>query len=112
VDGQLPADVSEQQQVYAEAAAQAIGSDPLGWLGRRFTRLARAYLQPHGTLFFPGESLKDLAVNWLQHDRTPAGLLRLTGGEQFWPKLAIYVFYYTSLLAGLAGLWLVRRRWR
>jgi len=110
--GQLPTNPGEQQSVYANAAAQAIGDDPLGWIARRFTRLAGAYLQPHGTTFFPGESLKDLTARWLGTDRTPGGLLRLSQGDQFWPKLAIYLFHYTSLLAGVVGLWLTRRNWR
>jgi 4-amino-4-deoxy-L-arabinose transferase-like glycosyltransferase len=111
-DGQLPSNVGQQQEIYADAAAQAIGADPVGWITRRFTRLAGALLQPHGTAFFPGESLKDSALTWLKQDRTPGGLLRLTQGEQFWPKLAIYLFYYISLLGGLLGLWITRRKWR
>lgn len=111
-DGQLPSNVGQQQEIYADAAAQAIGSDPIGWIGRRFTKLAGAFLQPHGTAFFPGQSLKDMALDWLKQDRTPAGLLWLTQGDQFWPKLAIYLFYYTSLLGGLVGLWITRHKWR
>lgn len=111
-DGQLPANVGEQQVLYEDAAAQAIGADPLGWLARRLTRLAGAYAQPHGTAFFPGESLKDLAQEWLAQDRTLVGLLRLTQGDHFWPKLALYLFHYTSLLGGLVGMWLTRHRWR
>jgi hypothetical protein len=111
-DGQLSTQVGEQQEVYTDAAAQAIGEDPLGWMARRFTKLAGAYLQPHGTTFFHGESLKSLALDWLQHDRTPAGLLRLTQGDEFWPKLWMYIFHYASLLAGIVGLWMTRRKWR
>lgn len=110
-DGQLSTQVGEQQAVYADAAAQAIGNDPLGWIERRFTKLAEAYLQPHGTIFFHGESLKNLAVNWIKQDRTPAGLLRLTQGDEFWPKLSIYIFHYVSLLAGIVGIWITRRKW-
>lgn len=111
-DGQFSTQVGEQQEVYAAAAAQAIGDDPPGWLARRFTKLADAYLQPHGTIFFHGESLKNLALEWLKHDRTPAGLVRLTQGDEFWPKLSMYVFHYTSLLAGIVGIWITRRKWR
>ncbi|MBZ0287306.1 MAG: hypothetical protein K8I30_06810 [Anaerolineae bacterium] len=111
-DGQFSTQVWEQQEMYTDAAAQAIGKDPLGWIARRFVKLAGAYLQPHGTMFFHGESLKNLALDWLRSDRTPAGLLRLTQGDEFWPKLSMYVFHYTSLLAGVVGLWMTRRQWR
>jgi hypothetical protein len=110
--GQLSTQVGEQQEVYADAAARAIGSDLPGWIARRFSKLAAAYLQPHGTTFFHGESLKSLALDWVKHDRTPAGLLRLTQADEFWPKLSMYLFHYTSLLAGIVGLWITRRKWR
>ncbi|MEO8609879.1 MAG: phospholipid carrier-dependent glycosyltransferase [Chloroflexota bacterium] len=110
--GQLSTQVGDQQEVYANAAAEAISSNLPGWLARRVTKLAGAYLQPHGTIFFHGESLKSLAVDWLKHDRTPAGLLRLTQGDEFWPKLSMYLFHYTSLLAGIVGIWITRRKWR
>jgi hypothetical protein len=112
VDGQLSAQVSQQQEIYTDAAAQAISKDPLGWIARRFTKLAEAYLQPHGTMFFHGESLKNLALAWFNNDRTPAGLIRLTQGDEFWPKLSMYIFHYAGLLAGIVGLWMTRRNWR
>ena len=109
--GQLPTDPREQQQIYSSAAAQAITSDIPAWIGHRLSELAGAFLQPHGTTFFHGESLKNLLADWWTNDRTVSGLLRLTNGEQFWPKLAIYLFYYIGVLAGLVGLWITRRNW-
>jgi hypothetical protein len=108
----VPGSIDQQREIYGEAAARNILSDVPGYLRRRVSDLADAYLQPHGTVYFGGESLKDMAANWLRNDRTPGGLLRLTQGDWFWPKLAIYVFHYSGLVFGLAGLWLVRRQWR
>jgi hypothetical protein len=99
-------------EAFSEAAAQAIGSDPVGWMRRRINELASAYLQPHGTVFFPGESLKTMAGDWLRSDRSVAGLLDLTRGDAFWPKLSIYLFHYAGLLFGMVGMWLCRRQWR
>ncbi len=108
----VPDQIADQQQIYREAAMQNITRDLPGYLARRVSDLADAYLQPHGTAYFGGESLKDLALGWLHTDRTPGGLLRLAQGEWFWPKLAIYLFHYAGLVLGLAGIWLTRRRWR
>lgn len=110
--GQLPSDPKDQQQLYQEAAAQSILGDIPGYLRRRAQDLTEAFLQPHGTVAFGGESLKALVGNWWTTDRTLGGLLRLTEGDQFWPKLVIYLFYYTGVIAGLVGLWLTRRNWR
>ena len=44
---------------YAAAAESAIAADPLGWIQRRVGELAGAYLQPHGTTYFSGESLRN-----------------------------------------------------
>lgn len=99
------------QEDYLQAAGEVIGSDVSGYIGRRFSRLAGAYLQPHGTTFFPGESLKSLTMNWWATDRTVSGLLRLTGAEAFWPKLSMYIFHFGGIVGGLVGLWLTRRRW-
>lgn len=105
-------DVQSRDATFQQSAAQAIGSDPLGWVRLRVGQLADAYFQPHGTAYFPGESLKDLAVHWLQTDRSLSGLLRLTQGDAFVPKLVIYVFHYAGLLLGLVGMVLSRRQWR
>jgi hypothetical protein len=106
----LNADV--RQDAFTQAAGEAISRNPLGWLRRRISELASAYLQPYGTAFFPGESLKQLAGDWLRQDRSLGGLLALTGGEAFWPKLSIYFFHYVGLCFGAAGMWICRRQWR
>lgn len=92
-----------------EAAQNIIASDPGGWLRRRVQNLGEAYLQPHGTIFFPGESLRDLAFKAL---RGETSLTALIEGDAFWSKLALYLFHYVGLLAGLVGMWRYRRRWR
>ncbi len=112
VEGALPSNPDAQEQLYGQAASSVIGRDVGGWLSRRVNELTSAYLMPHGTLFFPGESLRDLALDWLRDDRTPTGLLRLMQGEGFWPKLALYVLHYAALLLGLVGMWRTRRYWR
>ncbi len=108
----LPTDPGEQQQVYAESATNSILADIPGWLTSRVNQLSSAILQPHGTVFFPGESLKDMTSRWLTTDRSLDGLFRLMEGDNFWPKLSIYVFHSLGMLAGLVGIWLARRNWR
>jgi hypothetical protein len=100
-----------QQDRFVAGAAEIIGADPLGYVLRRVSRLAEAVLQPHGTLFFSGPSLRDVALDWLREDGSPAGLVALTQTEGFWPKLSLYLLQYAAYLAGLAGIWLTRRRW-
>ncbi|HVU09892.1 MAG TPA: phospholipid carrier-dependent glycosyltransferase [Phototrophicaceae bacterium] len=97
---------------YLQGAASMIGADPLGWVKHRVEELASAYLQPHGTTFFPGASLKEIAVKWLRQDRSLGGLIALTRGDAFWPKLALYVFHAGGLIFGLIGMWIYRRRWQ
>ncbi len=108
----LPSDPSQQQQIYADSATDTILSDIPGWLTSRMSQLSGAILQPHGTVFFPGDSLKDMTSRWLSSDRSLSGLVRLTQGDNFWPKLAIYLFHYIGILAGILGIWIGRRNWR
>lgn len=112
VVGALPGDPAEQQKLYESAAASIISSDPLGWVSHRSRELANAVLQPHGTIFYTGESLKDLTAAWWRDDRSVTGLVNLTQGDAFWPKLAIYIFHYVGLVTGLCGIWMTRRNWR
>ena len=112
VNGEFPTDPGDQQGLYASAASKSILGDPIGWLSRRANALASALLQLHGTLFFPGESLKDALTHWMQDDRSLDGLLRVSRGDGFWPKLVIYVLHFGGWLLGLAGMWLTRKQWR
>ncbi len=100
------------QEDYAQAAALSITADPVGWVQRRVSELAGAYLMPHATTAFSGESLRDLAVTWLQEDRSLEGLMRLTQGDYFWQKLSLYVFHYGVILLGVIGIIKTRRNWR
>ena len=99
------------QPDFAQAASDAITSDIPGYVRRRVGELAGAYLQPHGTLFFPGESLRELTANWLRDNRSISGLIALTQGNSFWQKLTLYVLHYTALTFGLISMWRTRRNW-
>lgn len=90
---------------------RAISGDPLGYAWRRVSELGGAYLQPHGTVLFPGASIKELARGWLADDRSLAGLIRVLRADWFAPKLALYLFHYATLTLGFVGIWLTRRRW-
>jgi 4-amino-4-deoxy-L-arabinose transferase-like glycosyltransferase len=101
-----------RQNQYLDAASTVISRDLPAYLQRRLSELARAYLQPHGTVLFPGESLRELAARWLNEDRTLPGLLAVLQGDAFGPKLIIYVFHYVGLVLGLLGMWTIRHQWR
>ncbi len=108
----LPAESNDQQEIYRDQAEVIISSDPLGYVTRRVRELASAYLLPHGTLLFSGESLRNLVQNWLRDDRSLSGLITVTQADAFWPKLLLYVFHFTGIFAGLIGMWLTRERWQ
>ncbi len=91
------------------AAGDVIGSNPLGWIKRRVGELAGAYLQPHGTTYFSGESLRKLLIAALHGDKSISEVVQ---GDNFVPKLILYLFHYAALIGGLIGIWLYRRRWR
>lgn len=101
-----------REELFQQATADIIRRDLPGYIRRRVSDLAGAYIQPHGTLLFGGESLRELVLNWLRDDRSPAGLLALAQAESFWPKLALYIVHFVALIGGLIGMWLARRRWR
>jgi 4-amino-4-deoxy-L-arabinose transferase-like glycosyltransferase len=97
---------------YLTAARNVISGDPVGYVSHRVKELVKAYTQPHGTVILGGESLKDLARGWIKEDRSPGGLLDLMRSDQFWPKLALYLFHFAGLLLGVAGMWITRVQWR
>jgi 4-amino-4-deoxy-L-arabinose transferase-like glycosyltransferase len=90
-----------------------IGDDPAGWASHRVAELAKAYLQPHGTVRLGSSvSLRDELATWARKDRSASGLIDLTQSEGFWPKLALYLFHFGGLLVGAAGMigsWRQRR---
>jgi len=122
LDQSLPTDVPDfvpaedefrlDDDVFIEGFSQNVTSDPAGYVQRRVTELADAYTQPYGTIFFHGASLKALASNWLQNDRSLGGLSRLVQAQSFWPKLSIWLLHGVGIVAGIAGMWLMRHRWR
>jgi 4-amino-4-deoxy-L-arabinose transferase-like glycosyltransferase len=110
-NGQVPSG-PRRDQVALQAVGGAIRANPVGFVLGRSRQLFEALLQPHNTVYFPGESLKTLTVNWLREDRTLAGLGRLVTGDSFWPKLLLFVAHYLALIFGAVGLALARRQWR
>lgn len=110
--GALPSESAARQATYLQGAQQRISADPAGHLRRRLTELGAALLQPFGAGYFEGPPLRLMAQDWWRDGGSPADLLRMTAAQNFWPRLLIYLLHFTGLLAGLAGLWLTRRRWR
>ncbi|MFZ4813368.1 MAG: ArnT family glycosyltransferase [Phototrophicaceae bacterium] len=111
--GATPANPANEG-AYLETASRVIGADLRGYLSLRARNLLSTVLQPHGTVAFPGDSLRVMAAQWLAEDLTAGGLTALTRTAGFWPKLAIYIWHFGGILFGAAGavilLW--RTRWR
>jgi 4-amino-4-deoxy-L-arabinose transferase-like glycosyltransferase len=105
-------EAESRQDVYVEGAQNVIGRDLFGYVQRRVGELVTAYIQPHAVTILSGESLRDLAIRWINQDRSLAGLLALVRGDHFLPKLLIYIWHYTVLLLGLLGIWQARKQWR
>lgn len=107
-------DTTQQQrnETLRKEIEDSIRHDPAGWIAHRVKNLGKAYLQPHNTVHFKGESIQRLASHWLRQDRSLGGLVDLTHTQSFWPKLLLYVFHYTGLLLGAAGMWIKRCQWR
>jgi 4-amino-4-deoxy-L-arabinose transferase-like glycosyltransferase len=111
--GVSPETTQEQRdETLRQEIEESIRSDPAGWFTHRVKNLGKAYLQPHNTVHFKGKSIQQLASNWLRKDRSLSGLIDLTHTQSFWPKLLLYIFHYSGLLLGAAGMWIRRRQWR
>jgi 4-amino-4-deoxy-L-arabinose transferase-like glycosyltransferase len=118
VDQHLAEDLPDEQgsgprtqSSFLVAAKRVIEADPVGYVKHRISELARAYLQPYGTGDFAGSGLKERLRTWFAHDPSLDGLADLVADRAFLPKLVIYVFYYSGLILGTAGIWLYRRKW-
>jgi 4-amino-4-deoxy-L-arabinose transferase-like glycosyltransferase len=75
-----------------------------GYISTRVKNFASAFLQPHNTVYFAGDSLKTIAGKWLREDRSIGGLIALTQSDKFWPKLLLYVFHFWALVFGIVGM--------
>lgn len=102
----------ERDEALRAGIRDSVFEDPAGWAAHRLQELAGAILQPHNTVYFQGESVRDAAAAWWRNDRSPGGLCDLTRLQSFWPKLSLYLFHYAGLLLGTTGLIALRRRWR
>jgi len=100
----------DNQSKFVQGAVSSITSDPVGYVRTRVQNLMEALLQPHNTVYYPGESLKSLAVEWWGQGHSLAGLSRIINGDAFWPKLVLYIFHYIALLGGLFGMIIGLRR--
>jgi hypothetical protein len=94
---------------YLRAALQVIAENPIRFAGLVARKLLRAYLQPAGTTFFAGPSLKEMLAAVLAGR---GSLAALVGDATFWPKLLIYIWHFGTLGLGLAAMWAGRSRWR
>jgi len=110
--GVTGAEGENPEQMMAQAAQSTIFGDLPGYIARRLSEWSGALLQPHGTEYFGGASLRALALDWWRNDRSPAGLGRVTQQDAFGDKLSLYVFHYAGLVLGLIGIVLARRQWR
>lgn len=116
VDQQLEISDTDDQQdrtnILKTEIKKNITNDPVGWFMDRFQGLAKAYIQPHNTVYYPGESIRDAVSHWLREDHSLAGLVDLTRIESFWPKLALYLFHFGGLALGVLGMLWSWRQWR
>ena len=97
----------EERLPYDQAAWALIREDPAGYLARRGQALLAAIIQPHGTLHYPGPSIRALLADWLRGEGD--GLLAITRAAGFWGKAALWLFHLAALGGGLFG---AGRLWR
>jgi 4-amino-4-deoxy-L-arabinose transferase-like glycosyltransferase len=111
VDGAAgnPTTSESRNQALADQVTNSITHNFLGYLKGRITNLGGALLQPHNTVYFKSESIKELAVAWWRTDRSVAGFIALTQTPMFWPKLSLYVFHFWALIFGAIGMLLCWR---
>ena len=96
---------------YTDTATAIIRQSPLNYVQHRTRDLARATLQPFGTVAFPGESIWSAFRMWWARGHTVQGLGQVIMTDGFLPKLAIYIVQFSGLVLGVFGLWFGRNRW-
>lgn len=97
---------------YTDSATAIIRQSPLDYLQHRTRDLARATLQPFGTVTFPGDSVWGAFRLWWQTGHTLNGWGRVLTTDGFAPKLAIYIVQFSGMGLGVLGLWFGRKRWQ
>ena len=100
------AEASEEHALPYEAAVwEVIREDPFGYLLGRAEALLGATLQPHGTLYFSGPSLKAMLAEWWRDGRSFSGLTAITRAPGFGGKALLWAFHLVALAGGLVGGW-------
>ena len=59
---------------------------------------------PNNTVYFPGESIKALIVDWWAHGHSISDRACISYADYFAQKSALYIFHFTALLGGFIGL--------
>ena len=101
---------SDNQNKFMQGAFDTIRADPLGYVRHRLANVIDAELQPYNTVIFPGESIKAIVGDWWAQGHPLSALGQITQSDNFWPKLALYLFHYLALIGGVIGLLLSLRR--
>jgi 4-amino-4-deoxy-L-arabinose transferase-like glycosyltransferase len=99
----ITTDANNQTQ-YLDRTLAALASNLGGYVSRRLSNLLESLLQPHNTPYYPGQSIKQLAADWWSRGHSISGLGVLLASDNFWPKLALYVFHFGALCLGLVGM--------
>jgi 4-amino-4-deoxy-L-arabinose transferase-like glycosyltransferase len=101
----------QNAEKYTVGTLTILQSDLPGYLSRRLNRLFESTLQPHNTVYFVGESIKESALRWWSEGRTLEALRPLIETDGFGSKLTLYIFHYFGLGVGLLSMILNLRRW-
>lgn len=109
-DGQVPQSNAERSAVATRVTLAAVAKDPLGYLVQQSQALLSALIQPHNTVRFAGESLKDSVSRWFAEERSIEGLRRILQDSTFLPKATLYLFHWAALLGGTIGVIVAFRR--
>jgi 4-amino-4-deoxy-L-arabinose transferase-like glycosyltransferase len=106
----ITTDSANNQNKFVQSAFDTIRADPVGYIKHRLSNLLDSEIQPYNTVFFPGESIKVVIGNWWSHGHALGDLPGIMQSDNFWPKLALYVFHFSALLGGVIGFVLALRQ--
>ena len=100
---------AERALPYEAALWEVIREDPFGYLFGRAEGLLAATLQPHGTLYFSGPSLKAMLAEGWREGRSFSELTAITRAPGFGGKALLWAFHLVALAGGVLG---AVRLWR